>query len=225
MLELLLISLGFCLLGATFAYGVSLSGAGLSISKSITRSGDHPNGYEVTLPVGTAGALSTRTDNDTGVVTAAGHGLAQNDKVDVFWTVGGVSGRRYGMTVGVVAGNDVPIDLGAGDNLPAQASAVVITKQVQINSQIDGDAIQIIGIIAEGANPNSTAKAHIDMQDVGSASIEAIDLDANVPKIYDIAGGISNLFTGNVIEKTLAANGSSTEALTLKILSLEDSTP
>jgi hypothetical protein len=35
---------------------------------------------------------------------------------------------------------------------------VVITKQVQINSQIDGDAIKIIGIMAS-AIPASTARS------------------------------------------------------------------
>jgi len=63
------------------------------------------------------------------------------------------------------------------------------------------------------------------MQDTGSASIEAIDLTANVPQVYDIDGGATNVFTGNPITKSYAANGSATEAMTLKILSLEDSTP
>ena len=221
MLELVLLSFGFCLLGATFAYGISLSGGGMSISQSITRTGDHPNTYEVPLPVGAAGTLSVRTDNDTGTVTAAGHGLVNGDKIDLFWA----GGRRYGMTVGTIAGNDVPIDLGAGDNLPSASTAVVITKQVVINTAVDGDAIQIIGIVAETSNPASTAKAHIDMQDTGAASIEPIDLVANTPKVYDIAGGATNIFTGNVITVSKAANGSATEPMTLKIMSLEDSTP
>jgi hypothetical protein len=203
-------------------YGLSLSVGGITIQPaSIVRTGDHPNPYEVELPPGKSGTLSTRTDNDTGIVTAVGHGLAQNDKVDVFWS----GGRRYGMTVGVIAGNDVPIDLGAGDNLPVATTPVVITKQVQINSQIDGDAIQIIGIMAQSADPASATKVNVDMQDSGSASIEVLDLTANQPQIHDIAGGAVNPFTGNVIEKSLAANGSSTETITLKILSLEDSTP
>ena len=226
MIELLLISLALCLLGATFTYGVSISGGGLSVTQSIARTGDHPNTYEVTLPVGTAGTLSTRTDDDTGEITAAGHTLIVGDKVNVFWD----GGRRYGMTVSAVVGNVVTVgtgagEVGAGDVFPAQATAIVITKQVQINTQIDGDEIEIIGIVAEAPNPSSTAKAHIDMQDTGGASIEAIDLSANQPRVYDIAGGVTNIFSGNLITKTMAANGSATDVLTLKILSLEDSTP
>lgn len=208
-------------------YGLSLSIGGVTIQPaSVVRSGDHPNVFEVPLPVGAAGTLSTRTDNDTGVVTAAGHTLLVGNKVNVFWS----GGRRYGMTVSAVAGNDVTVgtlagEVGAGDAFPAQGTAVVITKQVQINSQIDGDEIEIIGVIAESSNPASTAKAHVDMQDSGNVTVRQFDLTANQPQIHDIAGGAANPYTGNQIEKTLAANGSSTEALTLKILSLEDSTP
>ena len=208
-------------------YGLSLSIGGVTIQPaSIVRTGDHPNVFEVPLPPGTGGTLSTRTDDDTGVITAAGHALQVGDKVNVYWS----GGRRYGMTVSAVAGNDVTVgtgagEVGSGDVFPAQSTAVVITKQVQINSQIDGDAIQIIGIMAQSADPNSTTKVNVDMQDSGNASIEVLDLTANQPVITDVAGGATNIYTGNVIEKTLAANGSSTETITLKLLSLEDSTP
>ena len=208
-------------------YGVSFSVGGISIQPAgIVRTGDHPNPYEVELPPGTAGSLSTRTDDDTGIITAAGHALIVGDKVNVFWS----GGKRYGMTVSAVAGNDVTVGTGAGetgsgDVFPAASTTVVITKQVSINTQIDGDNIEIIGIMAQASDPASTTKAHIDMQDSGGATIEALDLTANQPLVYDIAGGVANIFTGNPITVTKAANGSSSETLTLKILSLEDSTP
>lgn len=203
-------------------YGVSLSCGGVSIQKNRVISGDHPNSYEVTLPVGKAGTLSTRTDDDTGIVTvASGHGITTSDFVDVHWS-GGV---RYGMDVTAQDATTITVDLGAGDNLPIATTAVVITKQVTVNTAIDGDAIEIIGIVAEAANPSSTAKAHLDFQDSGDATIEEIDLVANVPQIFDIDGGAANVFTGNPIVDCKASNGSSTEALTLKIVSLEDSTP
>ena len=203
-------------------YGVSLAGGSISIQPSpISRTGDGVAVHEVVLPAGKAGTLSTRTDNDTGIVTAAGHALAQNDKVDVYWD-GGV---RYGMTVGIVAGDDVPIDLGAGDNLPAEDEDVVIVKQVSIVTTIDGDNLQIIGIMAKATNPASTAKAHVDLQDAGAATIAEIDLAANQPHITDVAGGAANPFTGNPITSVKASNGSSSEEITLQILALADSTP
>jgi hypothetical protein len=204
-------------------YSVSLAAGGVSIQQSVARTGDHPQGYEVSLPVGKAGTLTTRTDNDTGVLTvASGHGITASDFVDVYWN-GGV---RYGMDVTATTATTISVDLGAGDNLPAQDTTIVVTKQVVINTHIDGDAIQVIGFCAECPNPASTAKAHIDMQDVGAVTIEEIDLSANVPVVYDVAGGaISNLFTGNPITVSKASNGSAVDALILKIVSLEDSTP
>jgi hypothetical protein len=225
MLELILVSFAFCVLGATFAYGVSLSGGGMSISQSISRTGDHPNTYEIALPVGKAGTLTTRVSDTEGTVTATAHGFIVNDVVMLFWS----GGRRYHITVDTVPDansftfNNIPAS--GGDILPAVSTALVATKEVTINTAIDGDAIQILGIVAEVTNPAATPKALIDMQDSGAASIEVIDLTANTPKVYDIVGGAANIFTGNVITVSKAANGSATDAMTLKVMSLEDSTP
>lgn len=67
------------------------------------------------------GALTTRTDNDTGTLTMnSGHGITTGARLDLYWD----GGRRRGITVGTVATNSVPFDLGAGDNLPALSTAV-----------------------------------------------------------------------------------------------------
>lgn len=207
----------------TLNYSASLTGAGSSIAKSIPRTSDGADAREVTLPVGKAGTLTTRTDNDTGTVTmsSGGHGITTGMKVDVYWS-GGV---RYGVTVGSVSGTSVPIDLGAGTNLPSTSTAVVVTPQVTINATVDGDALTALGVCAEYASPTSTAKAHVDFQDNGPASVVQLDLTANVPRIYDITGGATNIFTGNVIYTVLASNGSSAEAATLKLIWGSDTTP
>lgn len=226
MLTMILFALGLAVVGLTVSYTAKVTAGGVVIQNDVTRTGDALIAYEVTLPAGKAGTLSTRTDDDTGVVTATGHGLVVSDKVNVFWA----TGKRYGMTVSAVAGNDVTVgtgagEVGAGDAFPAQATAVVITKQVQINTSIDGDLLELLAIVAESTSNGSTSKAHIDMQDSGGASIEAIDLTANQPKVWDIDGGATNVFTGNVITKSMAANGSSTESLTLKVAGVQDATP
>lgn len=71
------------------------------------------------------GELTTRTDNDTGEITAdsAGHTVATGDLVNVYWD----GGERLAMTVGTVAGTTIPIDGGVGDNLPVVNSLVVVT--------------------------------------------------------------------------------------------------
>ena len=207
----------------TFSYNVNLSIGGVNIARGVPRSGDHPNPYEITLPAGKAGTLSTRTDNDTGVATvASGHGITTSDLVDVYWS----GGMRYGMSVTATTSTTISVDAGAGDNFPVAATAIVVTKQVSVNTAIDGDSIQVIGILAEYAtNPSPAVMSHVHFQSSAPATIAEIDLTSNVPQVWDIAGGATNPFTGNPIVVCKASNGSGTDAATLKIVSLEDSTP
>ena len=74
------------------------------------------------------GELTLRTDDNTGTITMndAGHGITTGAKVDVYWA-GGV---QYNVTVGTVSGASVPIDLGSGDDLPSEDTAVVVSVQV-----------------------------------------------------------------------------------------------
>lgn len=181
------------------------------------RTNDHANCYKVTLPKGTAGTLTTRTDDNTGVVTVTSHGITTSDKVDVHWTASGVKKVRYGMSVTATTGTTISVDLGAGDVLPSVNDAVVITKQVQIDTQIDGDDVKISGMMSD-------QDCHIDMQDSGDATIHQQILQQNIGRVTDIEGGDTNIFTGNPIVKTLATNASSTTDATLKLGFLEDTT-
>ena len=169
------------------------------------------------LAAARVGTLTTRTDNDTGVATlSTGHGIVTNDVVDVYWA-GGV---RYGMDA-TVATNAVTIDGGSGDNLPAQGTAVTVTKQVDVEINFDGDDAQVVAVFYD--NPDDTgAKAHLDLQDSGDASIEEIDLVHNTANgadagIYDIANGDTNVFSGNRITQGKVSHDS-TSAATLYIL-------
>lgn len=81
------------------------------------------------LPAAKTGVLTTRTDNDTGTITLdPGHGLVTG-RVDLYWTVGGVAGKRRGVA-GTVTGDSLAVDLGSGDNLPAQSSAILAVNAV-----------------------------------------------------------------------------------------------
>lgn len=207
----------------TANYGVVLSAGGVNINKSVIRTGDHTNAYEVTLPVGVAGTLSTRTDNDTGILTVgSGHGITAADTVDIHWD-GGV---RFRVDVTAVTATTISFDLGYGDNLPVATTAIVVTKIVPISTMFDGSGLQILGICAEAANPNSDATAHLDVQNAAGTVVE-FDLEANVPQIYDVRGGTANPFavTDPDIVLTNASNGDATDALTLKIICLIDATP
>lgn len=205
---------------------VSISAGGVSIQRAITRTGDGVIAVEVTLPAATAGTLTTRTDDDTGVITVASHTVIVGDKVDVFWS----GGRRYGMTVSAQDATTITVgtlagEIGAGDVFPAQSTAVTIVKQTLINVAIDGDEVEIIGLSLETTDSTLATKGHAQFEDAAGDDIAAINLTANVPSVYDVAGGATNPFTGDPITTCRASNANSTTAATLKIVGVYDATP
>ena len=162
----------------------------------------------VALVAAQTGPLSTRTDDNTGVATlSAGHGILTNDVVDVYWD----GGIRFGM-VATVSGNAVSLEGGAGDNLPAQDTACTVVKETAIEVNFDGDTLEIIGIFYRNT-ADTGAKAHLDLQDAGNASIEEVDLvhekaNGGCSKIWNIEGGDTNVFSGNRITHGAASHDS-----------------
>ncbi len=96
-----------------------LSIGGKSYSENIDLSSDNRVAVSRDLAVALAAQLTTRTDNDTGVLTVAtGHGITGADFVGFAWLVAGVWTYRYNVDVTAVTSNTISIDLGAGTNLP-----------------------------------------------------------------------------------------------------------
>jgi len=195
--------------------GITISLAGISIQSSVSRSADGQISHEVSLPAGQSGALTTRTGDTVGEATLGdGHGIQTADVVDVYWS-GGV---RYGVTVGTVAGNVVPLtDSGAGDVYPAQGTTLIVAKQVTINTDFDGDDAVLFAAFA-------TARAHADFQDSGSLSLEAVELAANEVWWWASSLGQTNPLTGNAVDTVQVSNGT-TAVATFKLGILYDSTP
>jgi hypothetical protein len=202
-------------------YGVALASGGVSISKSINRSGEGSIGKEVILAAAKAGVLTTRTDNDTGVITSNAHGYADTETVDVYWD----GGARYDMDLTAVAANTLDINGGNGDNLPIATTAVVICKQTTINVAIDGDALEILGLVVEYADPAADEAVRILFEDAAGDDIASVELTANTPLVYDIAGGASNPFTGDPITVARASHANVDASATVKIVGVDDSTP
>lgn len=200
-----------------------LNFGGISLSKKTEVDASHPNVFVETLPVGKAGTLTARTDANTGSATlGSGHGITDGMIVDIRWA----AGVRYGMTVGTVASLVVPVDGGAGDDLPATSTALVLTEQVSINTPIDGDNAKLAALVAHYDDVASTAKAHVNLVDSGAASIYARTLKANRPRNYDLEDGEDdNPFTGNAITACKASNGSATEECDLYLMFHEDASP
>lgn len=200
------------------AYSVSLSSGGVAIAQAVLRTNNAPIALQESLVAGISGTLTTRTDNDTGIVTVASHTVLDTETVDLYWA----TGSRYNCDVTAVTGTTISIDVGSGDNLPSASTAVVICEHVPFNLLIDGDNAKIIGICAESTTATSTSKARVTFKDSGGSTVATVLLTANVPQIWDIEGGATNSFTGNVILTANASNGSSSEALTLKIVGMQD---
>ena len=222
MLTLLFLAASCALcVGLVAQYGLSVSLGGVSIQKTINRTGDHANAYEVTLPVAYPLTNWVKTDADTAAGDLpSGHGQTSGT-YDVYWD----GGQLIGAT-GTVTGDALALDLGTGDAYPATANTtVVVCKQVPITTAIDGDNVALLAVSLEYIDPASTAVGYLDLLDSGPASIAALSLAANAPQTFDVAGGATNVFTGNPITAATASHNNTTYAATLKLLSLEDSTP
>ncbi len=190
--------------------------AGLSIQSALARTASSQISHESTppLPAAKAGSLSTRTDDNTGVVTlAAGHGLEMGDVVDVYWA--GAGNYRYGMDVTAVNGNDVTVDGGAGANLPAQDTAVTVGEQVTIDTDFDGDLVKLI--VA-----NCSLRAHIAFRDATPTVLKEVELQANEAWSWVAGQGIANPLAGSPVNDIKASNGDASGTATLRIGVLYD---
>lgn len=123
--------------------------AGHAITQTLVQDGSHLGVSPTALPQAYSGTVSTRTDNDTGVITldlttpTDGHDIITGDRVDLYWTdAAGDKKHRYGMLVGTVDSDTdltIPVDGGAGDNLPALLFDVVIAICYQEDFVLNGD--------------------------------------------------------------------------------------
>lgn len=168
------------------------------------RSGDNP------LPAAKVGSLTTRTDNDTGVLTMnAGHGILTGDRLDVYWD----GGSRYGMVVGTVAGNSVPIDLGSGDNLPIAGSA--ITAQVSIVEAFLLTGNQAITLVVTGSDISTVV--------FRQAASDSLAVRLNSPdQVYSWDGTGTNPLAGAAVVSVLLSHKSSGGSSDVEVAVLYD---
>ena len=210
----------------TITYGSTISGGGVSIQTlPVVRTGSGGIALSETLDAAQAGELTTRTDTTSGTITMAdgAHTIQTANVVDVYWD-GGV---RYGVTVGTVVADAVPISTGDGDDLPPATTGLTIVPQVTANIAIDGDNAKIVAIALTSANASLRTPAHIQLLDSSDAEVAEFDLVANASAVWDIEGGSANPFTGNPIAKVKISQGGSAadQNYTLKIVGVQDATP
>lgn len=155
------------------------------------------------------GQLTTRTDTNTGTLTmASGHAITTGQRLDVFWEEAGVKGARRGMTVGTVAGLSVPIDLGAGDDLPTNLTAV--TAQVPVS-----EAFLVTGNNVRYIFARATRRACVVFTDVSDVELHAIEgeLDGTSTQgngyQWYTGNGVTNPLAADAVAKVYMSNGDS----------------
>lgn len=181
---------------------------GRSYNSSVSLSSAGKIGFSLTGNLALAGTLSTRTDNNTGVLTvASGHGITASDFVDVTWLTGGGGSRRR-MDVTAVTATTISIDLGTGDNLPTLLDAVVVCKTTEKPFSVVGDQVDAIlitvpcaGIVTfiDGAGPPAELDSHV-FTTAGSYIWTSLDGVTN-----PLAGDVVVTVTWSQQDATLAA--------------------
>lgn len=184
-------------------------------NSQIVAEGDGIISKSVTLDPAKTGNLTTRTDANTGALTmVTGHGITTAARLDVYWT----GGCRYGMTVGTVATNSVPIDGGAGDVLPADESAITAMVPSEEVFAVDGDDVV-------GLEIYSTVYGTIILADGSDASllVKQIGGSANTDqKAYAWFEDRDpvNPIAGDTVAAVFFSHGSSTTAANMRVQAL-----
>jgi hypothetical protein len=168
---------------------------------------------EVVLPLGTLATGWVKTDADTAACDVAAGSLIANGKVDVRWDVG----IRYGVVCTRTV-NALALEGGTGTDFPASAEdSCVVSQQVEIDFQVDGDNLVAIAAQAD-------QEVHLDFQEGDDTSIYPISIAADSVWDWFLSSGIENELAGDPMGHIAASNGSVTADTTLVIAFSYDST-
>lgn len=151
---------------------------------------------EPTVPGAKTGTLTTRTDDNTGSITAeVSHGISTAAIVDVFWlNADDTYGSRRGMTVGTVAGTTVPVDGGTGDVLPLAATALRLMTRHSEAAVVTGN--NLVGIFIDMPTPGVVTFA--DSSDVELFAVDLTDSDVYG---WTAISGLTNPLAGDAVAK------------------------
>ncbi len=180
--------------------------AGVVFNASVNRSGTAVVNALRSAPIAKTGTLSTRTDDNTGVVTmTAGHGFATSDKIDLYWA----GGRRCGMDA-TVAVNAVTLDGGTGDPLPPLTTPVTASKKTAVDIDFNGTLAKTIQI-------GSAGRVRVELYE-GATLRKGIDLEpGDLPYSWYSDGPVANPVNGNAISSAQVSQGGTEQAEDIQI--------
>lgn len=201
-----------------------IDGLGLRLEKSMTRTATGGDVRSTYFPMGHAGVLTTRTDNNTGVITmnAGGHGITSGMRVAIRWS----SGIQTHVTVGAVGGNTIPIDLGVGNNLPIATTAVVVSQEYVTDLTFHSNGLVLLAGQLDWEDPGTevTVPVQFFASDGTTIVASASFVDDDV-LVYDVSAGITNPFDLEADDPTtfVGSNPSTTSDVTLNLAVLVES--
>lgn len=174
--------------------------------ETLSVSGNNIERVTPSIPAAKTGALTTRTDDNTGVLTMdTGHGFVSTNVIDVFWS----GGSRRAMTATVV-GDAVSVDGGSGDVLPADETDITAMLPVEVLMDLDGDNAVAVAV-------KSPKAGYIVFVDDADAEITdaTYQVDANEGKGWVSGDGGTNPLTGDIVTLVKFSHGYSSAAVTM----------
>lgn len=123
---------------------LSITGAiaGLPATSKINRTATGGIAQSPTMPKANAAVLTTRSSEDSGVVTLTGsHGIEVGDFIDIYH---GTTGLTFDAVVTNVTGAAVTFDNALGGELPPEDDAVIVAKTVMLDTDFDPGYMQAI---------------------------------------------------------------------------------
>jgi hypothetical protein len=160
------------------------------------------------------GQLTTRTDNNTGTLTmASGHGITTGARLDLYWD----GGKRRGITVGTVSTNSVPFDLGSGDDLPANSTAITAMVPQSEAFVVTGDDVSALAVYSDQAGQFVFCEAD-------NTEVEAIAAGGSAggeqSYVWTADRNATNPLAGGAVTKVFFSHGSSSAAAVMRAVAL-----
>lgn len=187
---------------------------GFNVQVNRDASADGFVGGNPTIARAKVGTLSTRTDNDTGVLTLeTGHGVttAVANKLDMYWD----GGKRVGVTVGSVSGLSVPVDGGSGDNLPDADTVVTAMVPQSEDFAVDGD--DLVAILA-----TSGTRATIKVIDDAPSTALTIAVESQTEGyVWNSTQGTTNPVAGDTLVSVLLSHDDGVNSQSVGILGVK----
>lgn len=187
----------------TFTRSANVNADGNSAQIVDSVQGDESSKVTLTLPTGVSGVLSTRTDNDTGIVNAVGHGITTSDFVSVFWTDPTDGSEKCRMNMDVTAVGDADhftVDLGQGDNLPLAASTLIWSKVVSRVVAWDGVTNGMLAFMASLGNRRGSITAQAVGTLIGLAGTDLFKQLKTASAGYCWLSGVDGTWPGDAAD-------------------------